>query len=223
MIEHVYMRAKNSIYLSDVIVATDDERIKEKVEDFGGKVLMTSPNHQTGTDRLVEAIGCLDIDHNDIVVNIQGDEPLLNPEMVDELVKPLLDDKNLVMSTLKYCLKEEKELNDPNVVKVVTDNNGFALYFSRYPIPYNRTSFAANYYKHIGLYAYRKDFLLKYASMKRTPLEQVESLEQLRVLENGYKIKVIETKFETVSVDSQADLDRVDKILRREETNATRT
>lgn len=213
MIEHVYMRAKKSKYLSDVIVATDDQRIKEKVEAFGGKAIMTSPNHQTGTDRLVEAIGCLDLEHDDIVVNIQGDEPLLEPEMVDELVKPLLDDKNLLMSTLKHRIKDLKEIANPDVVKVVTDKNGFALYFSRYPVPYNRTDFAATYYKHIGLYAYRKDFLLKYADMKQTPLEQAESLEQLRVLENGYKITVIETRFETVSVDSQADLEQVDKIL----------
>ena len=222
MIEHVYLRAKNAIYLSDVLIATDDQRIKETVEAFGGKALMTSPNHQTGTDRLVEAIGYLNIDHDDIIVNIQGDEPLLAPEMVDELVKPLVEDNSLVMSTLKHRIKEEKELNDPNVVKVVTANYGFALYFSRSPLPYNRTGLEVGYYKHVGLYAYRKDFLLKYASMKRTLLEQVESLEQLRALENGYKIKVVETNFETVSVDSQADLDRVNIIVREGKINATR-
>ena len=133
--------------------------------------------------------------------------------MVDELVKPLLDDQNLVMSTLKHRIHEAEELNNPNVVKVVTDRNGFALYFSRSPLPYNRTGAEVTYYKHVGLYAYRQAFLLQYASMERTPLETAESLEQLRALENGYGIKVVETNYQTIGVDSPADLERVKRLL----------
>ena len=213
MIEHVYRRAEQTTHLSAVFVATDDLRIKTVVEAFGGKAVMTSADHQTGTDRLVEAIGGLDLDREDIVVNIQGDEPLLEPKMVDELVKPLLDDRDLVMSTLKHRIHEAEELNNPNVVKVVTDHSGFALYFSRSPLPYNRTGAEVTYYKHVGLYAYRQAFLLQYASMERTPLETAESLEQLRALENGYGIKVVETNYQTIGVDSPADLERVKRLL----------
>ena len=213
MIEHVYQRAKMADSLSEVVVATDDQRIKAAVEAFGGKALMTSTSHQTGTDRLVEAIGSFALEEDDIVVNIQGDEPLLEPEMINELVKPLLDDPGLVMSTLKHQIKEVEELNNPDVVKVVTDINGFALYFSRSPLPYNRTGSKVKYYKHVGLYAYRKAFLLKFAAMERTMLEKAESLEQLRVIENGYRIKVVETKYHTIGVDSPADLERVNRLL----------
>ncbi len=213
MIEHVYQRAKMADSLSEVVVATDDQRIKAAVEAFGGKALMTSTSHQTGTDRLVEAIGSFSLEQDDIVVNIQGDEPLLEPEMINELVKPLFDDPGLVMSTLKHPIMDVKELNNPDVVKVVTDINGFALYFSRSPLPYNRTGSEVKYYKHVGLYAYRKAFLLKFATMERTILEKVESLEQLRVIENGYRIKVVETKYHTIGVDSQADLERVNRLL----------
>src|SRR5690606_13421873 len=162
---------------------------------------------------LVEAIGSFALEEDDIVVNIQGDEPLLEPEMINELVKPLLDDPGLVMSTLKHQIKEVEELNNPDVVKVVTDINGFALYFSRSPLPYNRTGSKVKYYKHVGLYAYRKAFLLKFAAMERTMLEKAESLEQLRVIENGYRIKVVETKYHTIGVDSPADLERVNRLL----------
>lgn len=213
MIEHVYRRAEKAACLSDLLVATDDLRIKEAVEAFGGKALMTSVDHQTGTDRLVEAVGHLDLGAEDIILNIQGDEPLLEPGMLDELAQPLLDDSSLVMSTLKHRITDAAEVNDPNVVKVVTDLNGFALYFSRSPLPYNRTGAQVPVFKHVGLYAYRKAFLLKYASMERTPLEQAESLEQLRALENGYRIKVVETHFQTIGVDSQSDLERINKIM----------
>lgn len=215
MIEHVFTRAQKARYLSEVFVATDDQRIKEKVEAFGGKAIMTSPHHQTGTDRLVEAVGYLnDLNQDDIIVNIQGDEPLLEPEMVDELIKPFLDDEELVMSTLKSRITEEEEVNNVNVVKVATDRNGFALYFSRWPLPYNRNGIEVSYYKHIGLYAYRLDFLVKYTKLKQTPLEKAESLEQLRALENGYRIKVVETAFQTIGVDSEADLAKVEEIIR---------
>lgn len=214
MIEHVFTRAQKARYLSEVVVATDDQRIKEQVEAFGGRAIMTSPHHQTGTDRLVEAVSHLNVGQADIIVNIQGDEPLLEPEMVDELIKPLLDDEQIVMSTLKHRITEEEEVNDVNVVKVITDQNGFALYFSRCPIPYNRNKIEVSYYKHIGLYAYRLWFLQKYAELKQTPLEKSESLEQLRALENGYRIKVVETNFQTIGVDSEADLKKVEEIIR---------
>lgn len=213
MIEHVYRRAEKAACLSDLLVATDDLRIKEAVEAFGGKAVMTSADHQTGTDRLVEAVGYLDLGPEDIVVNIQGDEPLLDPRMIDELAQPLINDPGLVMSTLKHRITDTAEIHNPNVVKVVTDLEGFALYFSRSPLPYNRTGADVPVFKHVGLYAYRKAFLLKYASMARTPLEQAESLEQLRALENGYRIKVVETHFQTIGVDSQSDLDRINKLL----------
>ena len=214
MIEHVFNRAQKAKYLSEVVVATDDQRIKERVEAFGGKAFMTSPHHQTGTDRLVEAVSHLNVGQADIIVNIQGDEPLLEPEMVDELIKPLLDDEQIVMSTLKHRITEEEEVNNANVVKVITDQNGFAVYFSRCPIPYNRNKIEVSYYKHIGLYAYRLSFLQKYADLKQTPLEKAESLEQLRALENGYRIKVVETNFQTIGVDSEADLKKVEEIIR---------
>lgn len=213
MIEHVYRRAEKADYLSTVLVATDDLRIKEAVAAFGGNALMTSADHQTGTDRLVEAIGYLALNAEDIIVNIQGDEPLLEPKMIDELVKPLVEDHSLLMSTLKHRIIDVDDLKNPNVVKVVTDCNGFALYFSRSPLPYNRTGSEVNYFKHVGLYAYRKSFLLQYAAMERTLLEQAESLEQLRALENGYEIKVIETNYQTVGVDTPADLVQVNKIM----------
>lgn len=213
MIEHVYRRAEKAACLAELLVATDDLRIKEAVEAFGGKALMTSVDHQTGTDRLVEAVGHLDLGPEDIIINIQGDEPLLEPRMLDELAQPLLDDPGLVMATLKHRITDAVEVNDPNVVKVVTDFNGFALYFSRSPLPYNRTGVQVPVFKHVGLYAYRKAFLLKYASLERTPLEQAESLEQLRALENGYRIKVVETHFQTIGVDSQSDLERINKIM----------
>lgn len=216
MIEHVYRRAEKAACFSDLLVATDDLRIKEAVEAFGGKALMTAVEHQTGTDRLVEAVGYLDdLGAEDIIINIQGDEPLLEPKMLEELAQPLLTDAGLVMATLKHRLTDASELDDPNVVKVVTDLNGFALYFSRSPLPYNRTGAEVAVFKHVGLYAYRKAFLLKYASLERTPLEQAESLEQLRALENGYRIKVVETKFDTIGVDSPRDLERINKIMER--------
>ena len=204
MIEHVFTRAQKARYLSEVFVATDDQRIKEKVEAFGGKAIMTSPHHQTGTDRLVEAVGYLnDLNQDDIIVNIQGDEPLLEPEMVDELIKPFLDDEELVMSTLKSRITEEEEVNNVNVVKVATDRNGFALYFSRWPLPYNRNGIEVSYYKHIGLYAIVWIFGEIYQT-ETDSLEKAESLEQLRALENGYRIKVAET-IQTIGVDSEAD------------------
>ncbi|WP_408955151.1 3-deoxy-manno-octulosonate cytidylyltransferase [Natroniella sp. ANB-PHB2] len=210
MIEHVYRQAIAADSLDQVIVATDDQRIYQAVEDFGGQVEMTSKQHQTGTDRLAEVAQNLD---TGIIVNVQGDEPLLNPKMIDQAVEPLLDDSTIQMGTLKHKITEQEEIESPHIVKVITDQDGFALYFSRAAIPYPRQATGLNYYKHIGLYVYRRDFLLNYTEMKQTPLEKEESLEQLRVLENGYRIKVVETEYQAIGVDTPEDLERVRRAI----------
>lgn len=211
MIQHVYKRAAEAEVFNRVLVATDDERIKKRVEDFGGEAVMTSPEHKTGTDRLAEAAQRIEAD---IIVNIQGDEPLISPAMIGELVHPLLADSNLVMSTLKKEIKNKAEVNNPDLVKVVTDKEGYALYFSRLPIPYLRNQeTGSKFYKHIGLYAYRKEFLLEFAQLAATPLEEAESLEQLRALENGYRIKVVETEHAPIGVDTEEDLEKVRNLM----------
>lgn len=210
MIEHVYKRAVQSAYLEEVWVATDDLRIKETVEGFGGQAVMTSASHATGTDRLAEAAAKLEAE---IIVNIQGDEPLIDPVMIDTAVKPLLNHPELQMATLKQEITAEEDKNSPNVVKVVTDCHNLALYFSRSLMPYPRVK-GAKVYKHIGLYVYRKDFLLQFSKMPQTPLEISESLEQLRALENGYAVYVAETDCSSVGVDTKEDLLKVEEILK---------
>lgn len=212
MIQYVYERARRASILDEVIVATDDLRIKEAVERFGGKVAMTSPKHPTGTDRSGEVIKDLDVN---VVINIQGDEPLIDPKLIDEVGQPLLDDPKIEMATLAHEITTKEKHIDPNVVKVVADAQGFALYFSRSLIPYPRRTENFHVYEHIGIYAYRKNFLLKYIQLPSTSLEKTESLEQLRALENGYKIKVIVTEEYTgLSVDTKEDLEKVKAFLR---------
>ena len=209
MIQHIYERAKEASVLDEVIIATDDERIKNAVDGFGGKVVLTSKEHISGTERLTEVVFDLDVK---VVVNIQGDEPLIHPSMINEVAYSLLENQTLVMSTLKHRITDQAEHNDPNVVKVVTDKNNFALYFSRSPIPNisrSKSDQDAVFYKHIGIYAYTKDFLLTFKGLRSSRLENAESLEQLRALEHGYQIKVLETKYDTVSVDTQEDLEKV--------------
>lgn len=214
MIQHIWEAAKAAKALDDVIIATDDETVVNIAKRFGAKVALTSVDHKSGTDRVTEVVNPLDVK---VVVNIQGDEPLIHPSMINGLAMALLGDPSIVMATLIKRITEEKDLHDPNVVKVALDKDDFALYFSRSPIPYNREPVAGFltlcHYKHIGIYAYTKDFLFTFANMPQSKLEQIEKLEQLRVLENGYKIKVIETKYETKSVDVQEDLDAVKGIL----------
>lgn len=207
MIQHVYENVTRSSILDDVIVATDDSKIKKVVDGFGGKAVLTSPDYTTGTDRVAEVARNLDVQ---VVVNIQGDEPFINPEMINEVAEPLLRDKNILMGTLMHKIKNEEDLSNPNVVKVVTDKSGFALYFSRSLIPYPRRSEGHRAFEHIGIYSYQKDFLLKFAELKPTPLETSESLEQLRALENGYRIKVVLTKqkYIALSVDTPEDLEK---------------
>ena len=210
MVQRVYEQVKKVNLVDEVIVATDDKRIFNKVSKIKGKVIMTSKDHKTGTDRLAEVATKI---NSDIIVNVQGDEPLINPSVIKLAIEPLLSDDSLKMSTLKHLIKDKEEINNPSVVKVITDKNNNAIYFSRSKIPYARNSQKFNYYKHIGLYVYRSDFLLKFAEMKPTPLEKQESLEQLRVIENGYKIKVIETEYGSIGVDTEEDLDKVKNIL----------
>ncbi|MBI5588825.1 MAG: 3-deoxy-manno-octulosonate cytidylyltransferase [Deltaproteobacteria bacterium] len=214
MVQWVYEKARAARLINDVTVATDDERILRAVKDFGGKAVMTSPAHSSGTDRIAEAARGA---HADIVVNIQGDEPLIEPGLIDRAVAPMLDDPGLLSCTLKTRIKDEDEYRNPNAVKVVTDRDGYALYFSRSPLPHYKTPFneaKLPAYKHIGLYVYRRDFLIEFAALKPSPLEEAESLEQLRALENGFRIKVVETDYNPVSVDTPEDLEKVRGLMK---------
>ena len=204
VIEHVYRRSRQARKLDEIYVATDDVRIELAVKNFGGNVIRTSSDPTTGTERIAEACGELEAD---VVVNIQGDEPFLDGGMVDMVVEELLDNPELVVVTLMKKIVSDSEFQDPNLVKVVVDLDGFALYFSRSPIPYGATAEQVAY-KHIGLYGYRRDFLSRFTSLPVGPLETEEHLEQLRVLENGYKIKVIETDRDTIGIDTPEDLKR---------------
>jgi 3-deoxy-manno-octulosonate cytidylyltransferase (CMP-KDO synthetase) len=211
MIEHVYRRAAAARSVSSVIVATDDERIAGAVRRFGGDAVMTLPSHQSGTDRLAEVAATLSCD---LVVNVQGDEPLLEPEMIDAAVAPFATDPSLMMSTLRRRIDDPAEHQSPHVTKVVVDRDGFALYFSRAPIPYTRPGQpAATAWCHIGLYVYRRDCLLRLAALPQTVLERAEALEQLRALEHGIRIKAIETVHDTIGVDTPEDLERVRRLI----------
>jgi 3-deoxy-manno-octulosonate cytidylyltransferase (CMP-KDO synthetase) len=214
MIELVYQRAAAARSIASVLVATDDDRIARAVERFGGAVRMTSSAHPSGTDRLAEVAAGLDCD---VVVNVQGDEPLIEPGMIDEAVAPLAADLALEMSTLRRRLDDPGEVRNPNVTKVVVDRDGFALYFSRAPIPFVRDgSPAAPAWRHVGLYAYRRACLLRLAGLPPTALERSEALEQLRALEHGIRIKAVETRFDSIGVDTPEDLERVRRLVSAE-------
>lgn len=210
MIQHVYERTALTKSVDRVIVATDDERIRSAVESFGGEVEMTRDDHPSGTDRLAEVAGRIEAD---LIVNVQGDEPLIDPTMIEAAVIPLLENPEIEMGTLMTRISEPEEYVNPNVVKVVTDRSGFALYFSRASIPHGRElqdeEVPGIAFKHIGLYVYRRNFLLKYPSLPETPLEQLEKLEQLRALEHGYRIRIVETDRQSIGVDVPEDVDRV--------------
>ena len=221
VIQHVWENAKRAKTLDDLVVACDDERIMKVVERFGGKAVYTSPDQPSGTDRLAEVVNPMDVD---IAVNIQGDEPLIKPILIDNLVITLQNEKLAQMATVIKKIEDAAELTNSNVVKVVVDKNGYAMYFSRYSIPYNRTGGQEKenkpvYFKHIGLYAFTKDFLFTFRNLPKSSLENAEKLEQLRVLEYGYKIKTVETNIDTVGVDIPEDLKRVeDALLKERET-----
>lgn len=212
MIQHVYENVKKVTELDEVYVATDDKRIFDVVTAFGGKALMTSDRHTCGTDRLAECAQMLNLEEEDLVLNIQGDEPLINKEMILDLLS-CFDSEDVYMGTLKKKITAEEELNNSNVVKVICDVNEYAIYFSRFCLPFERDEKKAIHYKHIGAYGYKKWFLMKYSNMSKTGLEIAESLEQLRVLENGYKIRVKETQFQTVGVDTPEQLLQVEKLM----------
>lgn len=212
MVQHVYERACMTRYLTSVLVATDDERIADVVQRFGGKVCMTRADHPTGTDRLAEVASA---ETGDVYVNVQGDEPLIDPEAIDAAILSLLDDDKISMGTLMKRIVDPTDILNTNVVKVVTDLTGHAIYFSRCPIPYERDgrSRVPLYFKHIGLYVYRREFLLRYPDLTPGPLEQAERLEQLRALENGFRIRVVETDYESLGVDTPEDLERVNRLF----------
>lgn len=211
MIQHVYERACQAKLPDEVVVATDNELVEKAVLDFGGKAVMTSPDHPSGTDRLAEvALMYPDVD---VIVNVQGDEPMIPPEVIDNLAAVFEADPELNMATMKVQMDED-DYDNPAAVKVVTDLNGYALYFSRSLMPYPRNKPEGfKVFKHVGIYAYRRSFLLKYAALNPTPLEKTESLEQLRALENGYKIKVLESDFKGIGVDTPEDLAAVNKLF----------
>lgn len=218
MIRRVYDRC--SLSLNNVIVATDDKRISKEVESFGGRVIMTSQNHQSGTDRCAEAVTLYQKSHNepvDIVINIQGDEPFLDPVMLSHLSKSF-NDPEIQISTLIKKISSEEEIFNPHLPKVVADKNGMALYFSRSPIPYVRhiekTKWAGEYpfYKHIGIYAFRTEILMEITQLSPSSLEKAESLEQNRWLENGYTIHVVETQHESISIDTPEDLEKINSM-----------
>jgi len=214
MIQHVYERVLRAKTVTEAAVATDDRRIFDAVEKFGGRAIMTAGRHRSGTDRIAEAATVLNLDENDIVVNIQGDQPIFEPAQVDEVVAPLLADASIPMSTLIYRIVREEEITHPNAVKTVFDKDHFALYFSRSTIPYDRDGvYEVNYYKHHGIYAYRRHFLDTFSRLPQGTLEKLEALEQLRALEHGYRIKVVETAYDSVEVDTPAELTRVKEII----------
>ena len=213
MIQHVYERACQAQLPNEVVVATDNELVEKAVLDFGGKAVMTSPDHPSGTDRLAEvALMYPDVD---VIVNVQGDEPMIPPEVIDRLAEAFNGDADLNMATMKVVMDEE-DYENPAAVKVVTDQQGYALYFSRSLMPYPRNKPEGfKVFKHVGIYAYRRNFLLKYAALAPTPLEKAESLEQLRALENGYKIKVLESDFQGIGVDTPEEMSAVNALFEK--------
>jgi 3-deoxy-manno-octulosonate cytidylyltransferase (CMP-KDO synthetase) len=220
LVQRVYEQATKSTRLDKVIVATEDTRILEAVEAFGGDAMLTSPDCATGTDRVAEVALAYDCD---LVVNIQGDEPLMRPEMIDQLVEAMLSDPKCVMGTLARKLESAANLDNPNVVKVALAQNGNALYFSRSRVPFVRDATSndstewlklAKFYKHLGIYAFRREFLLEFVQLPQSLLEKTEKLEQLRALENGFAIKVLITPHDSIGVDRPEDVVLVEEILR---------
>ena len=215
LVQHVWERAKQCKRLSEVIIACDEPKVLERCKAFGANAVLTSKDHPSGSDRIAEATSRSDAD---IIVNIQADEPLIDPKLIDDLVLALENDEACVVATPIKRLANGEDFNNPNIVKVVVDVHGHALYFSRAAIPFKRDgkpSDYSRYFRHVGLYAYRRDFLFTYCQWPKSFLEQEESLEQLRVLEAGYKIKCVETDVEAVGVDTPEDVQKVIHLLRR--------
>ena len=216
MIEHVYRRAAEAKLVDAVVVATDDRRILDAVEAFGGIARMTSGAHRTGTDRVAEVAADLPAD---IIVNVQGDEPLIDPAMISSVVQPFREDASVQMTTARRALTDPEDLLNPHVVKVVADGRGDALYFSRSPIPNGAGAApprAGAAFVHVGLYAFRREFLLRFAALPQTPLEVAESLEQLRALEHGFRIRTVVTEHHSIGVDTPDDLERARRLSAEE-------
>jgi 3-deoxy-manno-octulosonate cytidylyltransferase (CMP-KDO synthetase) len=212
LIERVWRQAAKSRRLDDLVVATDDERIAECVRRFGGKTVETPIRCASGTDRLA-AVARRSAKRSDILINIQGDEPLISPRLIDSLASALVKDPSLPAVTAAYPLSREEDVFNPNVVKVVTDKSGRALYFSRSPLPFRRAETAVPYYKHLGIYGYRRKFLLSFASWPQTPLEKTEQLEQLRIIERGFAINVIVSRYDSFGVDVPEDVVKIERLL----------
>lgn len=216
LIQWVWEAAREAQTLDKLIIACDDIKIKKTAENFGAEVVMTSVNHQSGTDRITEAVSDIDVK---IVINIQADEPLMHHATIDSLAREMLDNPNICMATARKKIENADEINNPNIVKVICDKDNFALYFSRHAIPYYREDVAEKkYYKHFGIYAYTKDFLYTFKNLPFSYLENAEKLEQLRAIEAGYKIKVIDTKFDSIGVDTEEDLNKVESVLKERAT-----
>ncbi len=214
MIRRVYEQTQKSSVVTRTIVATDDERIVRAVEAFGGEALMTSDTCRSGTDRVAETADILGLSGEDILINIQGDQPVFDPRCLDYMIRPFDTDKELVMSTLAFKIEDEREITDPKDVKVTFDRNGFALYFSRAQIPFPRDGQSnVDYYKHLGFYAYTRKFLDKIVSLPTGTCEDVEKLEQLRVLEYGYPIKVVVSPYDSPEIDLPEDIQRIEARL----------
>ncbi len=225
MIQHVYERVSNTKLIQQVIIATDDKRILRIAQKFGAEAEMSPKDCKSGTDRIAWIVKKMsDIREDDIIINVQGDEPLVAPQAIEKLAKTISKDSDIYMASLMTKISDINELMDPNIVKVVVDKDNFALYFSRSPIPFSRDNWknlktkpvldkTDIFYKHLGMYAYRKHFLLKYSQMPQTRLEEIEKLEQLRVLEHGYRIKMAETEFDSMSIDTPTDLEKVLSLL----------
>lgn len=212
MIQHVYEKAKKVEQLDEVIVATDNMKIYDAVISFGGKAVMTKVEHESGSDRIAEVAEGIE---GDIFLNIQGDEPLIHPNLIDEIVRTSKGNLDSVV-TAKIKIEKEEDINSPNCVKVITDNKNNAIYFSRSAIPYNRENISVDYYKHLGIYCYPRQLLMEYIQLPKSLLENTEMLEQLRLIENGYKIKVVESIYDSVGVDTPDDIQKVEKLLEAE-------
>jgi 3-deoxy-manno-octulosonate cytidylyltransferase (CMP-KDO synthetase) len=217
MIQHVYERCKKSTLLTDLIVATDDNRIKEVTESFGGKAIMTSPDHCCGSDRVREIASKLNLENDDIVLNIQGDEPLIESHIIDSIIQGIKNHPEVHMVTAASKTNNKEEIEDENTSKVVLDKDNYALYFSRHPVPFiKKQEHDTHAYIQIGIYGFRKHFLDKFSSLPKTRLELAESLEHLRALEHGHKIKVVEVDFKGLGVDTIADLEKVKNLIRKQ-------
>lgn len=213
LVMHVYERTCAASLVAKTLIATDDPRVADALKPFGASVVMTRPDHPSGTDRIAEVA---DQTGAKIIVNVQGDEPFIEPETIDATIRLLLESPEVPMATARHRITDPEVIADPNVVKVVCDRHGRALYFSRSPIPYvrdGRGDGESCYWQHVGLYVYRREFLVRFAKMAPTPLEKLEKLEQLRVLENGYPIAVVDTEYRSIGVDTPEDLERARRIL----------